>query len=124
MVERTIRIPAWHLFLRICLLIVGACLIAVVIHDGVSRPVQVELPKGYRGWVVVKYEDPSCPRLGRRGLFLFDLNFSFGARVHFGICVKRVAVCPLRVYRCPRPGHQDTGDQLGWRRANMGRELF
>ena len=49
---------------------VGVYLIAVVIHDGISRPVQVELPKGYRGWVVVKCEDPSCPRLGRRGLFL------------------------------------------------------
>ncbi|PYU05793.1 MAG: hypothetical protein DMG33_09965 [Acidobacteria bacterium] len=70
MLQRTIRAPALRLFLRILLLIVGTYLIAVMIHDGISRPVQVELPKGYRGWVVINYEDPSCPHLGRRGLFL------------------------------------------------------
>src|SRR5579864_4078528 len=70
MLQRTTPAPAWRLFLRICLLIIGAYLILIIIHDGISRPIQVELPQGYRGWVVVKYEDPSCPHLGRRGLFL------------------------------------------------------
>lgn len=34
-----------------------------------GQPVLWELPVGYRGWVVVQYEDSACPPLPRRGIY-------------------------------------------------------
>ncbi|HET7208649.1 MAG TPA: hypothetical protein VFI95_18880 [Terriglobales bacterium] len=50
--------------------IVETAIILLVITWGMvscfSMPEIVELPAGYSGWVVVKYEDPHCSRLQRR----------------------------------------------------------
>lgn len=51
-------------------LMVGLVIVAVaILGRGVGWPVRWELPPGYRGWVVVRYEDPSCPELGRDGIY-------------------------------------------------------
>jgi hypothetical protein len=34
-----------------------------------GRPVLIEVPAGYRGWVIVRVEDDHCPPLATRGLF-------------------------------------------------------
>lgn len=30
---------------------------------GITRPTLYELADGYRGWFLIRYEDPTCPRL-------------------------------------------------------------
>jgi hypothetical protein len=34
------------------------------------RPSRYEIPAGYRGWVLVRYDEPTCPPLESRGLYL------------------------------------------------------
>jgi len=45
-----------------------ACLLLAVPTGFVSRPERWDLPADYRGWVVLRYEDPSCPPLRADGL--------------------------------------------------------
>ena len=40
----------------------------VVFTGTVTRPVVWEFPHGYRGWVTVEYEQPSCPPLSSDGI--------------------------------------------------------
>lgn len=42
------------------------CVLLAVLTGGVSRPLYIELPPGYRGWVKVQYEAPACPELDSR----------------------------------------------------------
>lgn len=35
-----------------------------------SRPMLYEIPGAYKGWMVIHYEDPSCPPLPTKGIFL------------------------------------------------------
>lgn len=44
--------------------------IVVAIRQGVGRPIRYELPPGYRGWVLIEYENPSCPSLVTKGMYL------------------------------------------------------
>jgi uncharacterized protein DUF6843 len=37
---------------------------------GFGRPIRVELPPGYRGWVVIEYDNPKCPPFRVQGLVL------------------------------------------------------
>jgi hypothetical protein len=64
-------------FLLIVVVIVVAIPIAYLlltfigmVRQGVGRPVKWEFQPGYRGWVVVRYEDPTCPPLLTKGIFL------------------------------------------------------
>jgi hypothetical protein len=34
-----------------------------------GRPLLVEIPAGYKGWIIVRVEDAHCPALATRGLF-------------------------------------------------------
>jgi len=34
-----------------------------------GRPLLIEIPAGYKGWVIVRVEDAHCPVLATRGLF-------------------------------------------------------
>lgn len=42
----------------------------VVIFLGVGRPILWEVPAGFRGWASVRHEQPQCPPLRTRWLFL------------------------------------------------------
>ena len=44
--------------------------IAVSIVRSMGRPIRWELPPDYKGWLVVQYEDPSCPALSVGGPYL------------------------------------------------------
>jgi hypothetical protein len=48
------------------------CVIAigVWVHHEFGRPMLYELPSGFKRWVVVHFEDPSCPPLHKQGVFL------------------------------------------------------
>lgn len=46
--------------------LIASCLFLL----GVRRPLLYEIPDGYRGWVVIQYEDRTCPPLTRRGVYL------------------------------------------------------
>jgi hypothetical protein len=43
--------------------------VATVVIEGVGRPRLYEITSGYRGWVLVKYQDASCPPLASSGLY-------------------------------------------------------
>lgn len=49
---------------------VVALVAMVIFRQGVGRPVRYELRPGYRGWVVVRYEDPACPPTRTQGIYL------------------------------------------------------
>jgi hypothetical protein len=51
-------------------MIAGAILVVLIVEKvGVTRPTVYELPNGYRGWLQIRYEDPTCPPLATHVLF-------------------------------------------------------
>ena len=40
------------------------------VHHVFSRPMRYEIPSGFKGWFVVKFEEQACPPLRSQGLFL------------------------------------------------------
>lgn len=42
----------------------------LVLAGELGRPVRYEIPEGFRGRVVIQYEDPSCPSLRTSGLYV------------------------------------------------------
>ncbi len=65
-VVMTVRLQAitWVLGVFVAVVILGA------LSGTVGRPVLYEIPGGYKGWLVVRDEDSSCPPLTTRGVFL------------------------------------------------------
>jgi hypothetical protein len=58
------------------LLVAGSCLAVVVATHLISRPERWEIPAGYRGWLVLRYNQSGCPPLPTQGLtqvIRFDL---------------------------------------------------
>ena len=51
-------------------LIVLMTILACAAFAILRRPIRYEIADGYRGWVVVKYDDQYCPALGDQGIFL------------------------------------------------------
>ncbi len=49
---------------------VSAILVVLVLTGEVGRPILWEIKGGYRGWIIVGYENPTCARLDRRGIYL------------------------------------------------------
>ena len=51
--------------------LIGAVLLIgiVVVMGGFSWPESYELPDGLKGWVVIRYEIPSCPPMRNAGIF-------------------------------------------------------
>ena len=49
-------------------------LLAIVLCWGlyhlVGRPMRYEFPEGFKGWLVVRFQDPTCPPLRSQGIFL------------------------------------------------------
>lgn len=41
----------------------------LIYTGGFSRPIEFQVPAGYRGWAEVYYDDPTCPPLHTRGVF-------------------------------------------------------
>ena len=41
----------------------------IVLKTGITRPTMYELPTGYRGWLQIRYEDPTCSPPATRALF-------------------------------------------------------
>jgi uncharacterized protein DUF6843 len=42
----------------------------LILSQGISwPPIRYELPPGYRGWIVVRFEDEKCPAMRSDGLF-------------------------------------------------------
>jgi hypothetical protein len=54
-------------FVRAVMLVM---LICGVIFRQIGRPMLYEIPIGYKGWVVIQYENASCPSLPVRGIRL------------------------------------------------------
>ena len=52
------------------LIILVVFVILPALGGGLGRPLRYELPAGYRGWVVIQYEDPACPPLQSKGIYL------------------------------------------------------
>ena len=50
-------------------LLVLAAAILCLVFAILRRPVMYEIADNYRGWVIVKYDDPSCPSLQHQNLF-------------------------------------------------------
>jgi hypothetical protein len=48
-------------------IIVGLCFVGLIADSGL--PIRWEIPAGYRGWVVVMYEDLACQALRRDGIY-------------------------------------------------------
>lgn len=66
-----------QMFLLGILLIVGLTLIILYFTGDIAGPVLYRLPGDYRGWVGIRYDDPTCPSLRREGWYLvipFDAN--------------------------------------------------
>jgi len=53
--------------------------VIVFVRYNVDWPMRYELPAGYRGWVIVKYEDPTCPPMRSQG-FYWVIRISPGGR--------------------------------------------
>ena len=51
-------------------LLVLAAAILCVVFAILRRPVMYKIADNYKGWAVVKYDDPSCPPLQRRNVFV------------------------------------------------------
>ena|SRR2546425_1078438 len=47
-----------------------AVLLGILVYRVSGKPMRYEFPGGFKGWLVVRYEDPSCPPLGKQGVFL------------------------------------------------------
>lgn len=66
-------IDAWRTVQKFLLLVGIAvalvALLAALAFFAVGQPVLWELPDGYTGWVVVRYERPECAPVEMRGLF-------------------------------------------------------
>lgn len=46
-------------------------IVAVAVGTGrLAGPVVWRFPQGYRGWVVVQYQNPACPPLAKEGMYL------------------------------------------------------
>ncbi len=43
---------------------------AAVLTGNLGRPILCQLPPGYRGWVIVQYQNPICPPMSREGIYL------------------------------------------------------
>jgi hypothetical protein len=42
----------------------------LIFSQGISLPpTRYELPPGYRGWVVVQFDDPNCPAMRSKGIY-------------------------------------------------------
>jgi len=63
--------------LRIIVFVVGAlfvCVAALVtviaFTQGLGRPIRYEFAPGFTGWVMIEYENPSCPPLQSKGFYI------------------------------------------------------
>lgn len=45
-------------------------LLGLYLIGEVGQPILYRLPGGFRGWVGIRYEDPTCPALGTEGWYL------------------------------------------------------
>lgn len=52
------------------LIILLVLVILPALGGGLGWPLRYELAAGYRGWVVIQYEDPACPPLQSKGIYL------------------------------------------------------
>jgi hypothetical protein len=50
--------------------VVWLAVLLFVSFGGGERPVRYLIPAGFRGWVLVEYENPACPPLRTEGLWL------------------------------------------------------
>jgi hypothetical protein len=50
-------------------IVIAAVVAASVSRLGITRPTVYELSSGYRGWLVISYENLTCPRPSTRGLY-------------------------------------------------------
>lgn len=57
-----------------------AILLGWGVHQVFGRPMRYQFPPGFKGWIVLKYEDPSCPQLLRQGVF-YVVNVPASGRV-------------------------------------------
>lgn len=65
--KRAMPLLAWLVGIFV---VSAASLVALMaLRLGVTRPTLYELHSGYRGWLQIRYEDPSCPPPSGRGLF-------------------------------------------------------
>jgi hypothetical protein len=56
-------------FLKLAVGFGFAILLGWAVHHVFGRPMRYQFPSGFKGWVVIKYEDPSCPQLLEQGVF-------------------------------------------------------
>ena len=57
------------LLLGVCALI-GLVLVALYLAGEVGRPIRYRFAGEYRGWVGIRYDDPTCPPLRTEGWYL------------------------------------------------------
>lgn len=61
---------AWAIGMAVIIalgVILGLVVLGIAMDTG--RPIRWEIPAGYRGWVVVLYENPACPALRAEGFY-------------------------------------------------------
>jgi len=61
------------------LLLILSFLAIAISREQVSRPIRYELPPGYKGWVVVQFEDLSCPPPRTSGIYV-EISISSSGR--------------------------------------------
>jgi hypothetical protein len=47
----------------------GTLILVIVLTQGVARPMIWEIPAGYQGWVLVQFDETSCPPPRAEGIF-------------------------------------------------------
>jgi hypothetical protein len=53
----------------ITLVIICAIGLGILLHGAFDRPIRYEIPGGYKGWMIVQFENGGCPLLPRQGVF-------------------------------------------------------
>ena len=61
------------LWIGVIVLVLLSTIVGLVIFNlakgGVAWPIIHEIPEGYKGWIVVQYQDPRCAPRAVRGIF-------------------------------------------------------
>ena len=65
--KRRFKLLAWT---AVALFVVPVVLVSLaIVRRGMTRPTVYELSSGYRGWLQIYYENPTCPPSPTRGVY-------------------------------------------------------
>ncbi len=64
------RLKVWFGVILLIFLIILTLLVIGIVRGELGRPVRYELPAGYKGWVLIEYQNPACHSLEVKGIYL------------------------------------------------------